>query len=1265
LGPIEAEELGWYLERWPVWPNPVLADRARKVESNLIAWGQALHDAALPLDHTANVLQGWAGVGEGASRRFSVTVDASLVSGASEEEQNAAQEAATALLGLPWELLHNGKGFLFQGARPVRVRRRLPNKDNLSVPVVAPPIRVLLITARPEDEACGYIDHRASSLPLVAATEELGDLLRLTQLQPPTYPALEAELARAQQAGEPYHVVHFNGHGIYDRRVGLGGLCFEDPNDNQKLTRRGHQTVLTDRLGPLLTDYRIPLVFLEACQSAKAEQDGESVASELLQRGVASVVAMSHSVLVETARRFVAAFYGELAKGQRVGQAMLAGQQALHSDRSRGQRYGIGELSLQDWFVPVLYQEKQDPQLFEATPAPQTREDIRERLRARLGAVPPEPVDTGFVGRSRDLLALERLLRQERWAVLRGQGGEGKTALAAELARWLVRSQQVRRAAFVSVELCSHEGAVLDALGRQLVNANYSTAKFENTDQALQPIERALKEQPTLVVIDNMESVLLPPYLDTPELLSEEAADELAAILKLAERLLRAGETRIVFTSREALPAPFVANRQLRELHQLGRNDAVALIERALATGDEETGGERTLEARREAIEELAEAVQCHARTLALLGPELRRRGVEATREVLVELMEEMERQVAHLPADDPRRREQSLFASVELSLRRLSAVNRERARVLGVFHGGVQLGVLAAITCWDRTEVEGLAIELVGTGLATANNHYLHLSLNPSLCPYLKGFLKAKELAEINTRWHKAMSTYLEYLYQLRTQKSQHAAAQALIELPNLFAMLDHSHATADHETTIDQCTQLFGLLQWLGKPRLLERVGRVRAAAAAALGGDEPKAHFQVNFIRIQQQLADGQLQEALEGARGLLEFQRGAGEQAYADADYDLAMACLLFGRILQTAGGAESALHILQEAGQRFEAFAKDRPYRGAEEMALVCLTEQGDCLTDLGRYDEAATIYMQNIRSAEERGAIRSIAVGRLQLGTVRLHQERLREALADFQDAMERFTHLNEPGTVAATWHQIGLVLAKLGESKSAEKAFYQSLALKVRLQDNSGQPSTLTALGDLYADIMQQPEEAVVLYKRAIYLFSMIGDKAKQILVCLRLAHVLHQLRRFDDARHTILQAINCQSQFVHASMPWKAWSLLSDIESEAGNTTASIEARRKAITFFVAYRNDGGENHSIIGELSFGLRQTLAAGYQAVADSKLRELAARSDWANFLPFLAALQAITSGSRDRTLAEDHGMSYIESAEVLLLIEALEKGECK
>ena len=213
--------------------------------------------------------------------------------------------------------------------------------------------------------------------------------------------------------------------GVYDRRVGLGGLCFEETQDQAKLENRRHTTVYTNELGPLLSEHRIPLVFLEACQTAQAENASESVASELLKVGVASVVAMSHSVLVETARLFVEAFYAALARGSRVGDAMLAGQRKLKDDSFRGRVFGIGELRLDDWFVPVLFQEKDDPQLFRATPSRQTQADWQTGLQKRLGEL-PKPLETGFIGRSRELLALQRLLHQEAYAVVRGQGGEGK-----------------------------------------------------------------------------------------------------------------------------------------------------------------------------------------------------------------------------------------------------------------------------------------------------------------------------------------------------------------------------------------------------------------------------------------------------------------------------------------------------------------------------------------------------------------------------------------------------------------------------------------------------------------------------------------------------------------------------------------------------------------------------------------------------------------------------------------------------------------------
>ena len=1267
IGPIEAEELRWYLEKYATWPSHYFRDRARKVEENLVRWGQLLYDVALPASHRENVMKAWEKTGDRAGRRFSIQVDVALEDGAPETDQKSAQEAATLLLGLPWELLHNGKAYLFQGAKPVRVRRGIPSTEVLGVPVVSPPIRILLVTARPEDEACGYIDHRASALPLVEAMEALPGLVKIHVLSPPTLPALREELDRAREEGKPYHVVHFDGHGVYNRTVGLGGLCFEHPDDIEKLEDRRHLTVYTKDsieygtgLESLLREHRIPLVFLEACQTAQAEKASESVASELLKVGVASVVAMSHSVLVETARRFVEAFYQALAAGKRVGDAMLEGQRRLKDDTFRARVFGVGELRLEDWFVPVLFQEKDDPQLFRATPSRQTQEDFKAVLAHRFGDLPPEPA-TGFVGRSKELLALERLLRHGRYAVVRGQGGEGKTALAAEFARWTVRSQQIRRAAFVSVETDGHVAAVLDVLGRQLAGQDYSVATFDNLEKAILPIERALREQSTLLVVDNMESVLLPPYLDreTPEALSEEAGRELTAILALCERLLKVGETRLVFTSREVLLAPFDGERNRRELHRLDREDAVKLVERAL-NADDGAGAGATLDAAREAIEALVDGVHGHARTLALLAPALRHDGVEKTGADLVKLMEDMDQR---FPVGTPESREKSLFASVELSLRRLSPANRDKARVLGVFHGGFQRSVLANMMVWEEADVGALAGELMETGLATPNR-YNHLTLNPALCPYLRGRMESTEREALTVRWVEAMRGYVGFLNQQENRNAEVAATLTLLELPNLFALLDIMQRAGDAEATIGLATSLYSLLSTLGKPRLLERVGQVRDATAKQLetpGAAWNRARFEATRTRIEQQLAGGGLREALDGARTLLERARVAGGQAYPDADYDLAVACFLLGRVLNTAGGSEPALPLLDEARERFEGVAQERASKAAEGMAAACFSEQGDCLLDLGRPNEAAAAYEERIRRGEQLGDERGVAVGKGQLGTVRLQQRRYPEALEAYAQARESFAQLDEPGTVAVSWHQTGMVYQKAGQPEAAEDAYRKSLAINVRLGNAAGQASTLNQLGNLYVTVFNRPEEAAAFYRQAVDKSVESRDVAKEGLRRNNLAATLRKLRRLDEARQEIRRAIDCDAQFGHASEPWKTWAVLAEIETDAGNPAAAAEARGKAIASYLAYRRDGGENHTGPGRISLAVTQSLLAGDSDQAASFLQQLAADPDAAWLLPFLHALQAIVAGSRDRALADAPELDHTMAAEILFLIETLEK----
>ena len=54
--------------------------------------------------------------------------------------------------------------------------------------------------------------------------------------------------------------------------------------------------------------------------------------------------------------------------------------------------------------------------------------------------------------------------------------------------------------------------------------------------------------------------------------------------------------------------------------------------------------------------------------------------------------------------------------------------------------------------------------------------------------------------------------------------------------------------------------------------------------------------------------------------------------------------------------------------------------------------------------------------------------IRDVAVSKGKLGTVRMLQQRYAEALEIYDEARDIFESLGEPGSVATTWHQIGMV---------------------------------------------------------------------------------------------------------------------------------------------------------------------------------------------------------------------------------------------
>jgi tetratricopeptide (TPR) repeat protein len=1244
FGLIETEEIRWYLERYHLWPVGVFRERAQRVEAQLPTWGKALYDAALSASTAQTILAAWKQAAAHGEGRFSIFVDSDPPEGMKEADEQAARLAASALLALPWELLYDGSGYLFQGKHPVRVRRQLPNRRPQAAFTTDLPIRVLLVSPRPEDEHTGYFDHRSSALPLVDAFESLGELVELTVLTPPTFPALLATLKAAVDAGQPFDVVHFDGHGVYDPEHGLGGLCFEDPNDEQKIVQRRMQSIDAGRIAAEIRDYRIPLVFLDACQTAKVEDDPTaSVATRLLEEGVTSVVAMSHSVLVPTAERFVKAFYEKLAHGARIGAAMLAGQQALHSDSYRLKIMGAGELHLQDWFVPVLYQEQLDPQLIGRLPA--QVEDIQARRRqTMLGELPPAPPHH-FQGRSRELLALERLLHTQPYAVLRGQGGAGKTTLAVELARWLVRSGRFKRAAFVSVEQSGDARTVLDAIGRQLV-PSYSVAQYSSQDgdlkQALQPVESALRDVPTLIVVDNMESVL-------PDASGQSAAAApVEELFALCQSLLAAHPaTRLLFTSREALPAPFDARARMVELGALSREDAIELVSQVMAQEGlvpeaSDPGGTA------EEITELVEAVNRHARALVLLAREVARRGVRSTTGDLRQLM-------AELHQKNPNDRENSLYASVELSLRRLTPEQRQQVRKLGVFHSGGHLNIIARVLDVDIETGRALAISLINVGVAE-DMGYGHLRLDPALPSYLLNQLSEDEQQEAREQWAQGMIGLTQFLYQQQFQDAQLAAHLTLLELSNLLALLAWIQEKLPPEQVVDVAGSIEQLLANLDRPQALAQVVAVREQVAKQLN-EWGVVHFGARRLEIERLLQRGDMPAAYQAAQQLLQRSFDAGEEAYKGAAYDLAMAYDLVGEVLARSGAAEEALKYFAQAKQRFQILA-DTDDQNAMRMAAIVIGKTVRCFDSLGRLDESAAASEDAINQFQKLNDKRSIAVAKGNLGNVRMLQGHDEEALKAYAEARDIFASLSEPRMVAAAWHQIGIVHRQAKYFDQAEQAYRQSLAIKVQLKDRAGEASSLSELGTLY-DELGRLEEAAIFYQQASDIDIDLRDIYNEGLDRSNLANTLITLKRYDEARRELHRAIECKKLYGHAALPWTTWELLRQVEQATNNPQAAAQARQQAIHTYVDYRRAGGESQSTSGQLCAATLHAIRQNQAVQAEQQLAQLL-QSDLPQGAKLLISkLQAILGGDRDPALADDPELSYTSVVELQLLLEAL------
>ncbi|HSS50683.1 MAG TPA: CHAT domain-containing protein, partial [Thermoanaerobaculia bacterium] len=607
----------------------------------------------------------------------------------------------------------------------------------------------------------------------------------------PTYEQLGKTLRQAHREGQPYHVVHFDGHGTYmevkePRAVGAllghltsivlagprtgkhGYLWFENP----QLEDKG-ELVDGTSLGQLLAATGVSVLVLNACRSAHTEpaaapgaEAGDphskvrafgSLAQEVMDAGVAGAVAMRYNLYVVTAAKLVAELYASLVRGAALGEAVTLARKNLADNPLREVVYS--PLPLQDWTVPVVY---------EATPLqlfPKAKGDGGLKIHVESGATAsasgsldanlPPPPDAGFFGRDETLLALDRAFDQTSIVLLHAYAGSGKTTTAAEFARWYSLTGGVDGPVlFTTFERYLPLPRVLDRIGQvfgaALEGAGVHWLALDDTTRRQVAIE-VLAQVPALWIWDNVEPVAGFPTGTESAWSAKEQSDLLDFL-----RALRSTKAKVLLTSRrdehdwlKDLPTRImVPPMPMTESLQLVRALAAKHSRRITDVED---------------WRPLLAFARGNPLTLTVLAGQALREGFK-TKEQIEAFVARLRSGEAAFPDETGEGRSRSLGASLAYGFEQaFNEEERKKLALLHLFQGFVDVDVLRAMghpeASWCLPEMRGLTREegialldrAAEVGLLTAHGGGYY-GIHPALPWFFKSlferFYPAEDLA-------------------------------------------------------------------------------------------------------------------------------------------------------------------------------------------------------------------------------------------------------------------------------------------------------------------------------------------------------------------------------------------------------------------------------------------------------------------------------------------------------------------------------------
>jgi len=642
----------------------------------------------------------------------------------------------------------------------------------------------------------------------------------------------------------------------------------------------------------------------------------------------------------------------------------------------------------------------------------------------------PSP-GTSFVGRERELDALEAALRTRRLTTLHGPGGAGKTRLAIELVRY--REAEV---AFADLAPLARDGSPW------MVLAELVAARAEPGESLPEAVARTLADRDLLLVLDNCEHVL-------------------GGVRDVATRLLaECPGVTLVATSREPLrlPAEIVC-----PVPPLADADATQLFsERAARALPGFTPGSADAAAIvriAHRLDGIPLAIELAAARVTVLGPR--------------EIAERLDDRFRLLARDDPAvpSRQRTLRALVDWSYELLTPAEQRLLVQLSIFAGGFEVDAVEAV-CRTDGEIVDVLGGLVEKALVARGERDGHarLRLHETIREYAADRLGDPDpVAGRHLDWCRAMIATADDA--LTGSESTAWPDRARAELDNLRRAAEWGLASGRAGAALDLAWRsanfmhLWGLAEecagWLdraleatrGSPPSVDRArALVRTGDMFASRGQwsRARAYFEESLglgtalgDRTRRAVALLSLAEA-DCAQGALEPARQAAEdglraiRATGDRERTRWLVEVL-GRIDLAAGDAEAARERFEAS--RAEAVALGKESLIAETTRLLGEAEReaGDRVGARMHLEEALALATRHGERLAEGGAL-------LSLGRLDGDASRLAAALRIAQETGARPLALDCLDAVAHAWADNGDARAAAG-LLGAVTAFRETLA--------------------------------------------------------------------------------------------------------------------------------------------------------------------------------------------------------------------------